>query len=675
MDLSVVGATNAPLSNTAVFADNVHDLLGTGTINLQPSATIVVNSIADQVDNNNGITTLRDAINQANADSGEDLIVFDRSLFSTKQTITLSLGELDITHSLDIIAPRDTLTGGDLVSVSGNNATRVFEIDTGATVNLSGLLITGGKLTGDNGGGISNSGTLNLDSTIVSNNNVTSSLGSSNTSRVVNGYGAGIYNTGTLNLSNSTVSSNTANDDANAGAIGGGIYNTGSVFISNSTLSGNRAITGSYGSSTGGGIYNSGSLIVSNSTLNNSATGGTYGSHSGGSIYSIGTVEVTNSSLGGSTSGGDYGSNIGGSVFNGGTLNLSNSTISGSAIASNYGPGTGGGIYNTGTAAITNSTISNSKGGGIYNTRNLTVSDTIIANNTITGFNGGGGIFNSGNATLSNSTINNNRTSQGGHYSDSGDGGGIYNRGTITVSNSTISGNTASQAREGGNGGGIFNSGTSTIINSTISGNTASGVSGGGGIDNSGNATVINSTISNNNALGINRNTGNGGGIYNDYAATFTLLFSTVTQNITANRGGGVYQNDVAPTSTSVRGSFNVRNTIIASNLNKGNGISPDVDGTFTTNGYNLIGDSTGSTGFDETIGDIIGTSDSVIDPRLDILTFNGGSTQTIALLRDSPAIGAADPIILDSDPTTDQRGLPRRAADGSADIGAFQFS
>ena len=616
MDLSVSSATNTPLSNVAVFADNVHDLLSTGNINVHPSSIIVVNNIADQVDNNNGVTTLRDAINQANVDSGEDLIVFDRSLFSTAQTITLSLGELDITHSLDIIAPRDPITGSNLVSVSGNNATRVLEIETGATVNLSGLLITGGSLTGDNGGGISNSGTLNLDSTIVRDNNaISSNLASSNSATVVNGYGGGIYNTGTLNLSNSTVSNNTANPDSQerrGDVSGGGIYNTGSVFISNSTLNGNTASGGVFSNSTGGGIYNSGSLVISNSTLSNLAMGNNYGNAFGGSIYNIGT------------------------------LNVSNSTISGSAIASLYTMARGGGIYNAGTASIINSTISNSIGGGIYNTRNLTVGDTLITKNTA-GFDGGGGILNDGTLTVSNSTISGNRTQGLSKYS-SGDGGGILNHRILTVSNSTISGNTADGYLDGtGGGGGIYNSGTTEVIDSTISSNNAS--------------------------------YGYGGGIYNNYTATLTLLFSTVTQNIADNRGGGIYQNDVAPSSTSVRGSFNVHNTIIASNLNKGNGINPDVDGTFTSNGYNLIGDSTGSTGFDVTIGDIVGTSDSVIDPRLDILAFNGGPTRTIGLLRDSPAIGAADPIILDSDPTTDQRGLPRRAADGSADIGAFQFS
>ncbi|MBR8832625.1 MAG: hypothetical protein DSM106950_00915 [Stigonema ocellatum SAG 48.90 = DSM 106950] len=40
--------------------------------------------------------------------------------------------------------------------------------------------------------------------------------------------------------------------------------------------------------------------------------------------------------------------------------------------------------------------------------------------------------------------------------------------------------------------------------------------------------------------------------------------------------------------------SATVRNTIIAANLNSAGGVNPDVSGTFTSNGYNLIGDSTG---------------------------------------------------------------------------------
>ena len=99
MDLSSpTSTTNSPL--TPVFGDNVQGLLGTGALHVNPSAIITVNSIADVVDDNNSVTTLRDAINSANTSTEDSLIVFERSLFSSQQTISLSLGELDITHNL-----------------------------------------------------------------------------------------------------------------------------------------------------------------------------------------------------------------------------------------------------------------------------------------------------------------------------------------------------------------------------------------------------------------------------------------------------------------------------------------------------------------------------------------------------------------------------------------------
>ena len=417
MDLSIPGSTpNSPL--TPVFGDNVQDLLGTGALNVNPSAIITVNSNADTVDDPSfGVITLRDAVNQANADNGQDLIVFDRSVFSNAQTITLSQGELDLTHNLDIIAPRDSLTGGDLVTVSGNKASRVFEIEKGATVTVSGLIVADGNVVGVNsGGGIKNSGTLTLDNSTISGNSITRDNVHS-----VSGDGGGIFNTGTMNVRNSTISGNSVRD-------------SNLLFIP--------------------------------------------------AGYKI--------------------ENGGGGIFNSGTLTLDNSTISGNSVS----------------------------GLSIY-------------------------------------------------------GGGILNKGKLTLAFSTFTLNSAS----------------------------------------------------------------NGGGVYNSPGYTNLVLGGTIPP-----------------------GSTDVRNTIIASNLNSASGVNPDVSGTFISNGYNLIGDSTGSTGFDAT-GDIVGTSDNPIDPRLASLDNNGGSTQTIALLPDSPAIGAGDPTVLDTDPTTDQRGLPRRAADGTTDIGAFELS
>lgn len=142
------------------------------------------------------------------------------------------------------------------------------------------------------------------------------------------------------------------------------------------------------------------------------------------------------------------------------------------------------------------------------------------------------------------------------------------------------------------------------------------------------------------------------------------MVFSTLTLN-QASSGGGVF-NDI-------RGQARVRNTIIATNLLNASGISSDVAGNFSSDGYNLIGDSTLSSGFTAT-GDIVSTSTNPIDPRLDLLSFNGGSTATIALLADSPAINAGDLTLPATDPTTDQRGNPR-VSGGRTDIGAFELS
>ncbi len=255
-----------------------------------------MNSIDDAVQSIPGVTTLRDAINQANADDGEDLIVFDRSVFSSQQTITLGGTELDITHNMDIIAPRDPLTGGDLVTVSGNKASRVFEIEFGSTVSIDGLIIADGSATHDDGGGIKNSGTLNVSNCHLSNNLASNDNNSEDNFRYYNsngGYGGGIYNSGILTVSSSTISGNIGDSAGND--YGGGIYNSGILTVSSSTISGNRG--GSSSSvSIGGGIYNSngGILTVSASTINNNLTGGGGGGYGTG-IDNQGNLVVCNS--------------------------------------------------------------------------------------------------------------------------------------------------------------------------------------------------------------------------------------------------------------------------------------------------------------------------------------------------------------------------------------------
>src|SRR5207248_1160755 len=89
----------------------------------------------------------------------------------------------------------------------------------------------------------------------------------------------------------------------------------------------------------------------------------------------------------------------------------------------------------------------------------------------------------------------------------------------------------------------------------------------------------------------------------------------------------------------------------------------------------NLIGINDGSlTGIAAgTNGNLVGTPTSPLDPKLGLLTNNGGPTQTMALLPGSPAINAGSNVSLPPGLTTDQRGLPRITA-GTVDSGAFEF-
>jgi len=315
--------------------------------------------------------------------------------------------------------------------------------------------------------------------------------------------------------------------------------------------------------------------------------------------------------------------NVAGANANGGgvfVLSPGELTIVDGSIRRNYSAGAGGGIYAP-TATLTHTTIAENVagafGGGVR-TNSVTLTRCTIRGNVAASL--GGGLFAPTQVTLTSSTVS-------GNSSFTGDGGGIL-AGAANVTNCTISGNSAA-----GNGGGM-NAATATLTNATVSGN-------------------------------LSRT--DGGGVY---ATTATMLNCTVVENI-AVHGGGLFHN--------TGGTFSVRNTIVALNLVDVSGFGPDVaGGPFTSQGHNLIGDSSGGTGFTNGVnGDIVGTSADPIDPKLGPLQNNGGPTKTMALLAGSPAIDRGDNTIL---PATDQRGagFPRKKdgnGDGLAivDIGAFE--
>lgn len=194
--------------------------------------------------NDSGPGSLRDSLQQAEADPRSDIIKFAPSLTAAgAASITLD-SQLEISTDITITRP-----GADLLALSGNNSSRVLEVDAGANATVSGLTFTQGHPRPGNGGGIVNAGTLTLANSVVSGNEVERDIDGGS------GSGGGIANLGTLTLTNSTVSHNTEADD-------GGIFNLGVLTINNSTVSNNLTID-----EFGGGIANYGTLTLTNSTV------------------------------------------------------------------------------------------------------------------------------------------------------------------------------------------------------------------------------------------------------------------------------------------------------------------------------------------------------------------------------------------------------------------------
>jgi|GEM_PF-862947 len=364
----------------------------------------------------------------------------------------------------------------------------------------------------------------------------------------------------------------------------------------------------------------------------------------------------------------------GGGIYSAGILTLNACTISGNLN------GVGGGIYNAGTLALIGCTINSNSthngtsglwnggnGAGIYNAGTMMVNNCTISGNSCGQGNGGnsfdpagnggsgGGVYNAGVLTLSGCTISDNPCGNGGRGDDAmdmgiisdgqpggsgGSGAGINNAGTLTLSDCTISGNSSGSGGNGGNGG-YFDVPVPPYRVATNGGNGGNGGRG-GGIFSAGSLTILNCTLSSNST-----GAGGGGGGAGGSGASSGKPGST-------GSGGGIWRGS--------SGSAQLLNSIVANNTAVGSG--PDVSGSFTSQGHNLIGNTSGSSGFGAS-GDLLN-----VDPQLGPLTDNGGPTLTCALLPDSPAIDAGTS---SGAPQYDQSGVLRPQGAGF-DIGAFEF-
>ncbi|MBX7055579.1 MAG: FG-GAP-like repeat-containing protein, partial [Pyrinomonadaceae bacterium] len=467
---------------------------------LANAAELVVTNTADANDGVcNADCSLREAVAAANASPTDDIITFDPTVFGIARTITLGGTQLQAVNNgtLTINGP-----GAGLLTISGNNQSRILFLAVGARVTLTGIRVTGGRSTdGGNGGGI----LTDTDAELTVNN----AAFDGNVGPSGGGGGGAIGGIGRTTINNSAFNDNVA-------------FGGGAVFIALQPL----AITNC------------------NFTANRSTQ------NAGGAVF----VFNAPATIGGSIFKANIGAGDGGGVY----ATQSAITISNSVFQNNRGQD-GGAIANSGNMTILGSLIEGNAaadaGGGIFTINgSMVITDTIINANR-SSFGGGGGILSYSKMNITASAITNNTADP-----TSSGGGGIRYRAslsTLFLTNSVISGNVTS-----GIGGGLMNEGQGLndepavdARGSLIAGNTA-GLKGGGiytegGPFNPGRLDLTNTTVTNNRTqtTGGGLSTGNGYSLVN-------LLNVTISNNVAVQNGGGVES----------AGFTYTRNTIIGDN-------------------------------------------------------------------------------------------------------------
>jgi len=431
-------------------------------------STFTVTSMSDS-----GAHSLR-----AGIQSGDAMIAFAPGLHGT---ITLE-SELPINHSVTIDGP-----GANVLSVSGNDSGRVFEVEAGQ-VAISGLTITDGREVAANGGGIlvDAGASLNLDQVVVAKNSASADSAGNY------GNGGGIENEGSLTVTQSLFTNNVASGGEYAapitgtiteGSAGGAIDSQGpSLTVTTTAFTCNQAVgpaTGT-GEGNGGAINTSSAATITCSTFTgNEALGRTT---NGGALstgenetFAAPSLALSNCTFTGNEAVGANGANnsaalfggeaLGGAVANAGPLTVANSTFTDNmAKGGDQGDNVGG--------VDTNPVLGESWGGGMVNFASvLTITNTTFSGNRAIGGNSaagpgapaaGGGLASEifANTTLTDVSFVGNQAIGGSGGSSSpgypgtggsGFGGGFYNgvESTATVSDALFSGNLA----KGGAGG------------------------------------------------------------------------------------------------------------------------------------------------------------------------------------------------------------------------------
>ncbi len=382
-----------------------------------------------------------------------------------------------------------TLDGsGRQVTITGNNAVRVFCVNTNVTFTAINLTIAGATSRG--GSAILNlGGTVNLTGVSFRSNTASFYPPGSNDYQSPAASGGAIFNRGgTVAASNCSFVGNAAQmpiatDFGGEQVYGGAIRNeAGQVNLRSCAFVGNRASGGAGNAwagysligdpALGGAIHNSGTATLDLCTFAaNSATGGDgFGYGSGGLFYGFPGY------LGGEGSGG--------AIFNQGTVTVDRTTLCGNTAKG--GSGGRGGADNTTYTAPTGYAGGNgggANGAAICNLGSLWVAGSTLVSNVVIGGTGGAG----GPGVTTSSEFSGGNGGPGGNGS-SGLGGALFSSGSASLVNCTIAFNTGSGGA-GGNGCG----GGMSYHHGGSGGAGGNGSSGFGGVD--GTCNLVNCTV------------------------------------------------------------------------------------------------------------------------------------------------------------------------------------
>jgi CSLREA domain-containing protein len=264
-----------------------------------------------------GPCTLREAVNQADLDTN-DTIVVPYGLYA----LTPAYGPLVFTGDT-------TVTGNTLAPtvISGAGGTRIMEVEPTATVTLGDLTLEDGDVSGNGGAAlVETGGGLALEDDTVSGN-------------TASGSGGGVEDEGSMAVLDSTITGN------QAPAVGGvDDDSTGTLLVVGSTFSDN---TGGGGLLLGGGGPDT--AAIADSTFASNSTSG-----EGGGIDETTPSTLT---LSDSTLYGNSAVDPGGGIA---TSNSSTNTLVNDTIADNTSSGGGQQLANFGSASALNTILSGS---------------------------------------------------------------------------------------------------------------------------------------------------------------------------------------------------------------------------------------------------------------------------------------------------------------------------